>query len=154
MFASTKSILPCHSYLGCPPAAATSDSPREHADAAGTPKVATILVIDDNASVRRYVAKALSRVGYVVDTVPGGEAALRRWPQQSYQLVILDARMPGLNGWQTYERLHRSYPETKFLFMSGYPDHDVWQKVLDAQLPHIGKPCSPIELRDKVAELI
>ena len=64
-----------------------------------------VLVIDDDADVRGLTRELLERAGYGVTEAADGRAGLRQFHQARPALVILDVSMPGLDGWQTLERI-------------------------------------------------
>jgi signal transduction histidine kinase/FixJ family two-component response regulator len=64
-----------------------------------------LLVIDDGEANRHVAHALLTRAGYSVDTVASGEEALLRLERESYSLVLTDLRMPGLDGFETAERI-------------------------------------------------
>ena len=66
---------------------------------------ARILVVDDDPDIRRLVVELLQRAGHEVDQAEDGKAGLRALHGSSPELVILDVSMPGLDGWQTLERI-------------------------------------------------
>ena len=65
----------------------------------------TVLVVDDDASVRHVVAEHLRRHGYEVFEVANGEQAVHIAQTQRTDAILLDLYMPGMTGWQTIERL-------------------------------------------------
>ena len=85
---------------------ARSAPPRE--DPAEAPSRARILVADDNADLREYLERLLSR-RWVVETVPDGDAALAALRAARFDLVLTDVMMPGLDGHQLLEAV-RSDP--------------------------------------------
>ena len=66
---------------------------------------ARILAVDDEADIRELLRELLGRAGYDVDLADDGRAALRALFAARPDLVILDVNMPGLDGWQTLERI-------------------------------------------------
>jgi len=64
-----------------------------------------VLVVDDDADIRGLVQELLERAGYQVLTAPDGREALKLLYGERPDLVILDAAMPVLDGWQTLERI-------------------------------------------------
>jgi two-component system cell cycle sensor histidine kinase/response regulator CckA len=86
----------------------------------------TILLVDDEQSVRTIVLKILRRARYNVLEAENGEAALRIAENHpgKIDLVITDMFMPGLRGPEVVERLAPTRPGLRALFMSGYADQD------------------------------
>lgn len=64
-----------------------------------------ILVVDDDEDIRGLLVELLSRAGFEVDEAPDGRTALRRLYEAPPSLVILDVSMPGMDGYQTLERV-------------------------------------------------
>lgn len=82
----------------------------------------TILVVDDEPLLRRVAAKLLQKLGYQVLEAADGEKAVAIFQEQGahIDLVILDMIMPGLDGYQTLERLRDLNPQVPVLLCSGY----------------------------------
>jgi len=83
----------------------------------------TILVVEDDESVRKITAKSLRHLGYRILEASNGVEALQRWNEQAGQLDLLltDRVMPqGINGVQLAERLRRMNPGLKVIISSGY----------------------------------
>jgi DNA-binding response OmpR family regulator len=68
-------------------------------------KRARVLVVDDDADIRGLLHQLLERAGYDVVEAPDGREGLRTLYAASPDLVLLDVSMPGLDGWQTLERI-------------------------------------------------
>jgi DNA-binding response OmpR family regulator len=66
---------------------------------------ARVLVIDDHADIRALVTELLRRAGMTVEDAPDGRAGLRAFHKAPPDLVVLDVSMPGLDGWETLERI-------------------------------------------------
>ncbi len=84
----------------------------------------TILVVDDNDSVRESVTAMLQLTGYSVLAAGSGSEALKisEEHQQNIHLVVSDLAMPSMNGWQLATQLKAARPTIKILLMSGYPE--------------------------------
>ena len=103
----------------------TQDSDKSGATDGTEPK--TILLVDDEQSVRSIVMKILRRANYNVLEADGGESALAVSESHAgtIDLVISDLYMPGLHGPAVAEKLSAVRPGLKVLFISGYADNDV-----------------------------
>lgn len=101
---------------------------------------ATVLVTDDEPTVRRCVAEALRESGYRVLEADGGAEALA--VAEAYagpiHLLLTDVGMPGIRGPELASRLRARRPETRVLFMSAEPV-TVWTTPETAG-PSLGKP--------------
>jgi serine/threonine protein kinase len=79
----------------------------------------SILVVDDDDGVRRFLAKALLKLGYEVETASDGELAIHQLKRRSYDLVITDLKMPDLDGRDLLATIQESGVDTDVLMMSG-----------------------------------
>ena len=83
----------------------------------------SILVVDDSREQREIAFNILTEMGYVVETVPSGEAALDFLATRSVDLVILDMIMePGMDGLDTYKKITAIRPGQKALIASGFSE--------------------------------
>ncbi len=81
----------------------------------------SILVVDDIPEQREMALSMLKRLGYRVDAVPGGEAAVDYLRSHAMDLVVLDMIMPpGMDGLETYERILKINPAQKAIIVSGF----------------------------------
>jgi two-component sensor histidine kinase len=83
------------------------------------PAVTRILYIDDDAGIRRLVARALARRGYHVTTADGGEAGVAAAAAEHFDLVAVDHYMPGIDGLETLERLQALPAPPAVVYVSG-----------------------------------
>jgi CheY-like chemotaxis protein len=82
-----------------------------------------ILVVDDVVEQREIASRMLRRLGYAVETVPSGEAALEHLRQRTADLVILDMIMePGIDGLETFRRMRKIRPGQRAVITSGYSE--------------------------------
>ena len=84
-------------------------------------KVVRILLVDDEEEIRRFLTRRLTRRGYAVTTVTDGSQALAMLEQGTFNLVILDYMMPGMNGLELAAQCRLRYPSLKILILTGSP---------------------------------
>jgi PAS domain S-box-containing protein len=90
----------------------------------------SILVIDDVEEQRRIASGILSKMGYNVKSLSSGEEAVRYLTENSADLLILDMIMdPGIDGFETYKRIHKMHPGQKAIIASGYSETERVKKV-------------------------
>lgn len=129
-------------------------APEEEAPAHGTE---TILIAEDDESLRTLARTALTRFGYTVIEAVDGEEAVRKFKenQAAIQLLLFDIIMPKMNGEEAYETISKIQPGVKAIFMSGYaPDLIRAKAALKESTPLLAKPLSPTELLQKVREIL
>lgn len=80
----------------------------------------SVLIVDDEAGIRRTLTGVLEDEGFAVEAVASGEAALRAFEQRVYACVLLDVWLPKMDGLETLERLKTVYPETGVVMISGH----------------------------------
>ncbi|HEX9716195.1 MAG TPA: ATP-binding protein [Desulfurivibrionaceae bacterium] len=129
-------------------------APEEEAPAQGTE---TILIAEDDESLRTLAGAALTRFGYTVIEAVDGEEAVRKFKenQAAIQLLLFDIVMPKMNGQEAYEAINKIQPGIKTIFMSGYAPEMIREKAaLKESTPLLAKPLSPTELLQKVREIL
>ena len=70
---------------------------------------ASILVIDDDRQTRTILSRCMEKYGYDVTSADGGRQALQCIESQSFDLVLLDLMMPGINGFDVLKTLRLSF---------------------------------------------
>ncbi len=106
-----------------------------------------VLLVDDEANIRRTLSVVLHQEGYEVDTVADGKEALERLPSEIYDFVITDLRMPGVDGMVVLEEVKRIHPETLVVMMSAYGSTDLAiEAVKRGAVDYIAKPFASDEL--------
>ena len=78
------------------------------------------LVVDGDAALARTTALILKRKGFAVDVALDGFAAIQQIEQYPFDIVLLDIRMPGMNGVETYKRLKVLQPDIAAIMMTGF----------------------------------
>jgi PAS domain S-box-containing protein len=117
----------------------------------------TVLVVEDEESVRRLACKVLTSYGYKVLEAAGGPEALVLCEQctGSIDIILTDVVMPRMNGFELADRIRLRYRDVKVLYMSGYVDSTITrQGVLDPSMPFIQKPFTPAALAQRMREAL
>ncbi len=81
---------------------------------------ASFLIVDDEAGVRSALSGVLKDEGYRVDAVDSGEACLERVGRQTYDVIVLDIWLPGLDGLATLQRLRERHVDAQVVMISGH----------------------------------
>ncbi len=117
----------------------------------------TVLLVEDETSVRRLAARVLRGLGYaVIEAVNGRDALNIAHERDEYMhLVVTDVIMPQMGGRELADQITSLRPETKILYMSGYIDDDaVLSRVFDQSIDFLQKPFTPGALARKVREVL
>jgi len=115
----------------------------------------TVLVVEDQAEVRRYAAAVLKEYGYRVIPVENPAEAPRLCEGEHVDLVLTDVVMPQLSGRELADRLKLLRPTVRIVFMSGYTDSVIERHgILEEGVEFIQKPFSPEDLARKVRAVL
>jgi len=82
--------------------------------------LSTILIIDDDDQLRRSFERLLDEEGYAILSAPSGEAGLNIIQERTPDLVILDMRLPGMNGFETFKAIHAMESKLPVIIMTAY----------------------------------
>ncbi len=114
-----------------------------------------ILIIDDDAALRLTMARILQRAGMEVTTAANGEEGLALLARQSYDLVYLDIRMPGMSGLKTLETIHASAPEIPVVLFTGQPDvNSAVEALRQGATDYLLKPLQPRTLIERTKSIL
>ena len=146
--------LPCHVREESESAPAASVERSYPHDLTGK---GTILIVEDEAPVRLFAARALENKGYSVVQAESAEVALDflENSDQRIDIAITDVVMPNMDGPTLIKRAHPLRPEMKVIFISGYAE-EVFSQNLDPNIPFsfLPKPFNLKELAAKVKEVM
>lgn len=132
-------------------------SPLERPSTPDTPtKGLTILVVEDDVSVRTIICNLLQAQGYRVLLASSGNEALQKASTEGYgiDLLLTDVVMPGMSGRELAEALRNHWPDMRILFMSGYTDDAVLRTGIIQHDDFVGKPFTIDALCAKVREAL
>ncbi len=117
----------------------------------------TVLVVEDEDGVRKFILDVLRYAGYTVLEARHGVEALEvcQGSREPIHLVITDVVMPRMSGRELGKSLAETCPDTRVLFMSGYTDNAVVHHgMLDQGINFIAKPFTPAALAQKIRKIL
>ncbi|HKC24419.1 MAG TPA: ATP-binding protein, partial [Thermoanaerobaculia bacterium] len=115
----------------------------------------SVLLVEDDETVRAYAATILRGRGYFVSEAGDAAAARTLFARETFDLVLTDVILPGEGGASVARELKRSRPQVKVLFMSGYTDDQIASHgVLEPGVALLEKPFTSRALLRKVREVL
>ena len=107
-----------------------------------------VAVVDDEAIVRREVARGLSKEDLVVEAFADGESLLERMTEVTFDLVLCDLRLPGMNGFEVLKAVQQQEPVTELIIITGHGSVDAAIEAIQNGAFHFAtKPLKMAELR-------
>jgi DNA-binding response OmpR family regulator len=115
----------------------------------------TILIVDDEPNVRLMLRIALASAGYTVIDAEDGQTALKRLRDTRCSLVLLDLKMPRIDGMEVLRRLRSSGNVVPVIMLTAHGSiHDAVEAMKLGAIDFVPKPITPEALRATVAEVI
>ena len=107
----------------------------------------SVLIVDDEESMRHLLSVILRDHGYEARAVSNGEDALKELAARDYDLVLSDVRMPRMDGLKLLREVQRIRPDLTFIVMSAYGTHDTAIEAMKAgAYDYVSKPFKPDEV--------
>jgi two-component system chemotaxis response regulator CheY len=125
--------------------------PEQDADRALRPVACDMLVVDDDAAIRALVTEILELEGYAVETASNGQEALAMLERSAPWLLLLDMRMPILDGWGVAREIAARQLTVKILVMTATQDAQAWAVEIQAD-GYLAKPFDLPHLLQAVAQ--
>ncbi len=114
-----------------------------------------ILVVDDEKNIRLSMIQSLKPLGHKVEAALNGEEALGMLGDQAVKVLILDLRMPGMDGMEVLRRVSQERPEVSVIMVTAY---GTVERAVEAMklgaVDFIAKPFSPQEIRELVTRVL
>lgn len=120
-------------------------------------KKGVILLVDDEETIIEVCSQMLQRLGYHVLEASDGQRAVDIFEKEkdAIDIVLLDMRMPGMNGAAVYQRLIQIQPNVKVILFSGYFDNKNIRKILDNEnVDLIQKPVRLKQMSQKLQGML
>lgn len=112
-----------------------------------------VLLVDDEAELTAVMQKRLTRRGLVVDAVHSGKEALAFVAETPVDVVVLDVKMPGMDGIETLTALKAAHPLVEVVMLTGHADFDAAVKGLEkGAFDYLMKPMEIDELLYKLED--
>ena len=106
-----------------------------------------ILFVDDERQLQEFMRIELKALGHDVVVCANGEQALQAIAAQSFDVALLDIRMPGLSGIDVLQRLKQVSPDTEAIMMTGYASEEsMVQAMRLGACDYLRKPCQLAEI--------
>jgi CheY-like chemotaxis protein len=112
--------------------------------------VPKLLIADDDADLRDFLKEELTNVGFNVSTVGNGADAIVRAAEQSFDLILLDMLMPGLDGIQVIKVLRKIAPHVPIIGLTGYVGRGYMAQAMDLDVTTLTKPIVVTNLIEEI----
>jgi DNA-binding response OmpR family regulator len=114
-----------------------------------------ILLVEDEAVLRESVRDWLTEDGYDVECVETGEEALERIKKEKYGVIVLDLRLPGIDGLQVFEQAKQLEADTKGILITAFPSKESQEKARNLGLvDYLPKPFKVDELEKTISRML
>jgi len=114
-----------------------------------------VLVVDDEKNIRLTFSETMTQMGFDTRTASNGEEALTKMQGAEFDLVLLDLRMPGMDGIEVLRRIRERYPKVRVIMITA---HGTVESAVEAMklgaVDFIQKPCTPDEIRGLVGKVM
>nr|MDA8122590.1 response regulator [Deltaproteobacteria bacterium] len=118
-------------------------------------KKVNIMVVDDEEIVRSSLTSWLEEDGYDVEAVESGKKALERLPAKSWNLMLVDLKMPGMDGLQLMEEVRKTHPEMLVIIMTAYATVDTAVKAMkQGAYDYFVKPFNPDDISITIRKIV
>ena len=114
-----------------------------------------VLVVDDERNIRLTLSMALEALNIPVDTAENGEEALQKLAEKSFQLMLLDLKLPDIDGLEVLRQVVDKHSATKVIIITAYGSVEVAVEAMKrGAIDFLQKPFQPTEVRDMVRRLL
>jgi DNA-binding NtrC family response regulator len=114
-----------------------------------------LLLVDDEEEFLMSSSQALSRRGFEVDIALNGVTALEMIEQSNYDLVVLDVKMPDIDGIEVFRQINKKIPDLPVILLTGHSSfQDAFQTSKNGIADYISKPVDMEELAERIREAV
>ena len=113
----------------------------------------SILIVEDDANIRKTLSAILQQKGYNADTARNGQEALQKSKAKFFNLALLDIKLPDIEGTKLLTTMHESFPKMMKIMITGYPSLENAVEALNLGADaYIIKPVNPKKLLALIKE--
>ena len=114
-----------------------------------------ILLVDDEPDVTRILSKRLGRRGYECQAAANGQEAVDAMAQFAFGVIIMDVKMPVMDGMSALQIIHARWPKTQIILLSGHADMQLAvQAMTEGAFGYLMKPVDIDELLFKIEDAV
>ena len=114
-----------------------------------------ILIVDDEKNIRLTLSQALETLGAEIDTAANGEEALTKLKGREFGLILLDIRMPGMDGMEVLRRVREIRPDIRVIMITAYGTIESAVEAMKlGAVDFLQKPFDPEEIRELVSRVM
>ncbi len=114
-----------------------------------------ILIVDDEKNIRLTLSQALETLGAEIDTAANGEEALAKLKGREFGLILLDIRMPGMDGMEVLRLVREIRPDIRIIMITAYGTIESAVEALKlGAVDFLQKPFDPEEIRELVSRVM
>ncbi len=114
-----------------------------------------VLIVDDEKNIRMTLSQALEALDLETDTAVNGEEALAKLDDKHFGLVLLDLKMPGMDGMEVLRHIRKARPDIKVIIITAHGTIDSATEAMKlGAVDFIQKPFAPKEIRDLVTKVL
>jgi len=114
-----------------------------------------VLIVEDEAVVRESVRDWLVEDGYDVEVAENGEEALKKIKKEEFGVIVMDLKLPGIDGLQVFEHAKELKPETKGVIITAYPSKETQDKAKKLGLmDYLAKPFKVEDLEKLISQAL
>lgn len=114
-----------------------------------------VLIVDDEKNIRTTLAQALEPLGLATDAAVNGEEALGKLAEDQYDVILLDLKMPGMDGMEVLRQIRQRHTGVRVVMITAHGNVDSAVEAMKlGAVDFIQKPFAPKEIREIVEEIL